>query len=47
MTLQTPTIIRGRRDTIQLAKVFRNYGIEVIRHRFDEGKNEFLFEEIK
>lgn len=42
-----PTVDRLRRDTIQLAKVFKNYGIEVIRHRFDEGKNEFLFEEIK
>lgn len=42
-----PDFRKMRRDTIQLAKVFKNYGIEVVRHRFDEGKNEFLFEEIK
>lgn len=45
--IYVPAFAWMRRDTIQLAKVFRNYGIEVIRHRFDEGKNEFLFEEIK
>lgn len=38
---------RMRRDTIQLAEIFKKYGIEVVRHRFDEEKQEFVFEEIK
>lgn len=42
-----PGGIRIRRDTIQFAKIAKKYGIEIIRHRFDENRNEFLFEEIK
>jgi len=37
---------RMRRDLIQLSKTFRGYNVEVIRHRFDQEKNKFVFEEI-
>lgn len=44
---QRAGIERMRRDTIQLAKVFKKFGIEIVRHRFDEDENDFMFEEIK
>jgi len=43
---RTSGIGRLRRDTIQLARVFEKYGIEIVRHRYDEDINEFVFEEI-
>ncbi len=43
---QTNAILRLRRDTIQLARAFEKYGIEIMRHRYDEDINEFVFEEI-
>ena len=42
-----PGATKMRRDTVQFAKIAKRYGIEIIRHRFDENRNEFLFEEIK
>ena len=39
-------ITRLRRDTIQLARVFGRRGIEIVRHYFDEDRNEFVFEKI-
>ncbi len=38
---------RMRRDTKELARVFKKYGVEIVRHRYDEGRSEFMFEEIK
>lgn len=43
---QSSAIARLRRDTKQLAGVFGKYGVEIVRHRFDEGRNEFIFEKI-
>lgn len=43
---QRSGIERVRRDTIQLARIFKKHGIEIIRHRYDEEKREFIFEEI-
>ena len=40
-------IAKLRRDTIGLARIFGKYGIEIIRHRYDEDKQDFVFEEIK
>lgn len=37
---------RMRRDLAQMARTFKKYNVEIVRHRFDEEKNEFVFEEI-
>ncbi|MCW4051201.1 MAG: hypothetical protein NWE89_15870 [Candidatus Bathyarchaeota archaeon] len=39
-------IVRLRRDAVHLVMAFKKYGIEIVRHRYDEDKNEFVFEEI-
>lgn len=36
-----------RRDIYLLMNILREYGVEVLRHRFDENRNKFIFEEIK
>ena len=43
---RTSGIRRLRRDTIQLTRAFKKYGVEIMRHRFDEDINEFVFEKI-
>jgi len=43
---QTSGIGRLRRDTKQLGRAFGKYDIQIVRHRFDEDINEFVFEEI-
>ena len=35
-----------RRDTVRFKEAFAEHGVEVVRHRFDEGRGEFVFEEI-
>lgn len=36
-----------RKDTIKFKEVFAKHGVEVVRHRFDEARGAFVFEEIK
>ena len=36
-----------RTDVDRLAKIFKRYGVELIRHRYDEQEGEFVFEAIK
>jgi len=38
---------RMRRDTKELTRTFKKYDVEVVRHRFDKDKDEFVFEEIE
>lgn len=39
--------IMRKQETMMLVKLFKKYNIEVMRHRFDEEKNEFVFKEYK
>jgi len=41
-----PQFIAMRKDTIWLKKEFAKHGVEIVRHKFDEKKQEFVFEEI-
>ena len=35
------------RDTIRFKRAFARHGVEIVRHRFDEGRGKFVFEEIE
>ncbi len=41
-----PELAVMRRDTIRFKRAFARHGVEVVRHRFDEGRGKFVFEEI-
>lgn len=41
-----PEFAAMRKDTIRFKEVFAKYGVEVVRHRFDEGRGKFVFEQI-
>ena len=42
-----PELASMRRDTIKFKRAFAKHGVEIVRHRFDEGRGEFVFEEIE
>lgn len=45
---EEPTTCKAMRGEVdRLAKMFRGYGVELVRHLYDEQKGEFVFEEIK
>ncbi len=46
-TGQTKVAVQTRQSTARFAEVFKKHGVEIIRHRFDEEKEEFIFGEIK
>lgn len=39
--------VQTRQSTARFAEIFKRYGVEIIRHRFDEGEEKFEFVEIK
>lgn len=41
-----PELASMRRDTKRFKRVFAKYGVEIVRHRYDEIKKKFIFEEI-
>ena len=41
-----PELAMMRRDTIRFKRAFAKYGVEIVRHRFDEGRGKFVFEKI-
>lgn len=44
---EEPKYLRPMREEIQLlAGMFRGYGVKMVKHRYDEGMGEFVFEEI-
>lgn len=44
---QHPHQIRGRQSIARFAEIFKGYGVEVVRHRFDEEKGKYEFVEVK
>ncbi len=42
-----PELARMRKDTIRFKRSFAKYGVEIVRHRWDEGRGRFVFEEIE
>ena len=43
---EIPELSSMIRDTIRFKRAFAKYGVEIVRHRFDEERGEFVFEEI-
>lgn len=41
-----PELAVMRRDTIRFRRAFAKHGVEIVRHRFDEETEQFVFEEI-
>jgi len=46
-TGQDEDSIYMRQSVVRFAEIFKRYGVEVIKHRFDEEKEEFVFVEVK
>ena len=44
---QHPHQIKMRQSVARLAEVFKGYDVEVIKHRYDPEKEEFVFVEVK
>lgn len=44
---QHPHQIRMRQSTARFTEIFKRYGIEVVKHRFDKEKEKYVFMEIK
>ncbi len=42
-----PVFLSMRRDTKRFKRAFAKYGVEIVRHRWDEGRGRFVFEEIE